>query len=88
MAPAAPTNLTGSTWPSCGFLDFNWSHPGDPSGELEYEIYEDGLFRGVYRWEAFEGSFGRHWYFIKAVDPSGNPSAPSNVIVLDSGLGC
>jgi chitodextrinase len=87
-APAAPFNLTGSTAPGCGFLDFTWNHPGDPSGQLEYEVYEDGLFRGVWRWEAFEASFGRHTYYLKAVDPSGNTSGPSNVIVLDSGLGC
>jgi len=76
VGPAAPTNLTGSTWPSCGFLDLSWSHPGDRSGELEYEIHEDGLFRGVYRWEAFEGSFGLHAYFIRAVNLARTPKAP------------
>lgn len=87
VAPATPFNLTGSTWPGCGFLDFAWNQPAD-LGQLEYEIYEDGLLRGVFRWEAFEASFGRHTYCIRAVDPSGNTSAPSNVIVIDSGLGC
>jgi chitinase len=87
--PTPPTNFWGSTWPNCGFLDILWNGSTDNEpGEIEYEVYEDGIFRGVYRWEAFEASFGRHRYHIKAVDRSGNTSQPSNEIILDSGLSC
>jgi chitodextrinase len=89
--PTAPTNLTGSTSPGCGFLDFIWSGSSDNvdlPGQLEYEIYEDGSFRGMWQGEVFEGSFGRHRYHIRAVDRAGNHSAPSNEIELDSGLDC
>jgi chitodextrinase len=90
-APGAPTNLTGSTWPNCAFIDFNWGAPADNVdhwSQLEYAIYEDGLLRGYYRGEVFETSFGRHTYVVRALDRAGNLSAPSNAIVLDSGLSC
>jgi chitodextrinase len=87
--PTAPVILAGSTWPGCGFIDltFGGATDNDPVG-IEYEIYEDGIFRGIWREEAFEASFGRHEFYIRAVDRAGNRSAPSNVIVLDSGLDC
>jgi hypothetical protein len=89
--PTAPVLLSGSTAAGCGFVDFNWSpsiDDVDPWTEIEYEIYEDGLFRGVWRSEVFEASFGRHRFYLRGVDRSGNQSAPSNEIVLDSPLQC
>ena len=89
--PSAPTNLTGSTHPNCAFIDFSWGHSTDnvdPWWELDYAIFEDGLLRGYYRGEVFETSFGRHTFYLRAVDRSGNMSAPSNSITLDSGLSC
>jgi hypothetical protein len=89
--PSAPANLTGSTHPNCAFIDFNWGHSTDnvdPWWELDYSIFEDGLFRGYYRGKVHETSFGRHTFHIRAVDRSGNMSAPSNSITLDSGLSC
>lgn len=91
LPPSAPTHLTGSTWPSCGFIDLNRGasiDDVDGAGWIDYEIYEDGLLRGYYRGEAFEASFGRHTFHVRGVDRSGNTSAPSNSIVLDSGLDC
>jgi chitodextrinase len=89
--PSAPTNLTGSTHPNCAFIDFGWGHSTDnvdPWWELDYAIFEDGLFRGYYRGEVHETSFGRHTFHIRAVDRSGNMGPPSNSITLDSGLSC
>jgi chitodextrinase len=89
--PTAPLLISGSTAPGCGFLDFTWHNSADnvdAISDLEYEIYEDGLLRGVWRTEVFEASFGRHRFHLRALDRSGNRSAPSNEIVLDSGLSC
>jgi chitinase len=89
--PTAPVLISGTTAPGCGFVDFSWINSVDdidPPSQLEYEIYEDGLFRGVWRSEAFEASFGRHRFHLRSLDRSGNRSAPSNEIVLDSGLSC
>jgi hypothetical protein len=89
--PGVPGSFWGSTHPNCGFFDLSWSTPADDTDawhELDYEIYEDDVAIGVWRDEVHEGAFGRHRYFIRAVDSSGNASAPSATIVLDHGLGC
>lgn len=89
--PSAPTNLTGGTWPNCAFIDFNWGHSADNVDvwwDLDYAIFEDGLLRGYYRGEVFETSFGRHTFYLRAVDRSGDMGPPSNEITLDSGLSC
>ena len=90
--PTAPTNLTGDTSPGCGFIDFlfnNSTDDTDSPSQLIYEVYEDGIYRGI--WDGtvvFEASFGRHTYYLRALDRAGNRSAPSNTIVLDSGFDC
>lgn len=89
--PSAPVLHSGSTAPGCAFLDFDWSGSTDDvdaPGEIEYEVFEDDLFLGVWRGEVMQGSFGRHRYHMRGVDRAGNRSAPSNEIVLDSGLRC
>ena len=53
-----------------------------------FEIYEDGFFLDVFSGEVPMTSFGRHTYTVKAVDRSGNTSAPSNAIALDFGMSC
>jgi len=89
--PSAPTLLGGDTSAGCGFVDFIFNgstDDTDSASQLEYEVYEDGIFRGVWANEVFEVSFGRHTYYLRAVDRAGNRSAPSNTIVLDSGFDC
>ena len=59
--PTPPNVFWASDSPGCGFVDFMWDGAGDNADgwfQLEFEIYEDGLFRGVWRDEAFEASFG------------------------------
>jgi chitinase len=86
--PTAPANVVGTTDPGFSFLDFTWSGvtDNDTSGQFEYEIYGDDILLGTYNWEAFEGLFGRHRYYLKAVDRAGNTSAQSNTVILDSRL--
>ena len=90
--PTPPTNFWGDTSPGCGFLDFFFNSSTDDTdspSQLIYEVYEDGIFRGI--WDGtvvFEASFGRHTYYLRAVDRAGNRSAPSNTIVLESGFDC
>lgn len=89
--PTVPTITWGTTSPGCGFIDLMWSGAVDDVdgwNQLEYEIYEDGILRGIWNNEAFEASFGRHRFHIRAVDRAGNRSEPSNEIELDSGLDC
>ena len=89
--PSAPTLVSGDTSPGCGFVDFIFNGSTDDTtspSQIEYEIYEDGVFRGVWNTTVFEASFGRHTYYLRAVDRAGNRSAPSNSIVLDSGFDC
>jgi chitodextrinase len=87
MPPSAPTIDWATTAPGFSFVDFLWSGATDNvDTQLEYEVWADGNFLGVYNWEAFEGYFGRHRYHLRAVDRSGNTSAASNEVVLDSPL--
>ena len=89
--PSAPTLISGDTSPGCGFVDFIFNGSTDDTtapSQIEYEVYEDGVFRGVWNGSVFEASFGRHTYYLRAVDAAGNRSAPSNTIVLDSGFDC
>ena len=89
--PSAPVNFMAGNSPGCAFLDI-WVGSStdnvDSPGQLEFEVYEDGIFIGIYRNEAFEASFGRHSHYLRAVDRAGNRSAPSNEVVLDNGLDC
>jgi hypothetical protein len=88
VPPSTPTMLTGFDT-GCAWLDLSWGRSTDdvdhPTG-LEYEIWEDGTFLGLWRDEVFEVNFGRHSYVVKAVDRSGNTSAPSNELELDNGF--
>jgi hypothetical protein len=86
VAPSAPTFLSGSDT-GCAWLDLQWGRSSDDvDTALEYEIWEDGAFLGLWRDEVFEVNFGRHSYVVKAVDRSGNTSAPSNALMLDMGF--
>jgi chitodextrinase len=91
VPPSAPEIYFYSAWPNCGFIDLAWNDSVDdvdPPLAIDYEIYEDGVFIGVWTGEVPEGGFGRHRYHVIGVDRSGNASPPSNVVVIDSGLGC
>ncbi|HEX2862008.1 MAG TPA: fibronectin type III domain-containing protein [Lacunisphaera sp.] len=89
ISPTPPTSLTGSTTPGFTFLDFQWmgATDNDPAGQLEYEVWTDDGYLGVFNWEAFEGLFGRHRYHLRAVDRAGNTSGASNTVILESALG-
>jgi chitodextrinase len=86
VPPTAPTLLSGFDT-GCAWLDLQWGRSTDGvDATLEYEIWEDGAFLGLWRDEVFEVDFGRHSYVVKAVDRSGNTSASSNELVLDMGF--
>lgn len=89
--PSAPVITFATNWANCGFFDLSWNasvDDVDAGNQLDYEIYEDGMFIGIWLDQVHEGAFGRHRYEIRGVDRSGNASPPSNAVVLDHGLGC
>ena len=86
IPPQAPTGLAGDTSPNCAFAFFTWT--GGGGEQTDVEIYEDGLFSGVWRDEAFMTSFGRRTYTVRYVDTAGNRSAESPPVTLDHGMRC
>lgn len=91
VAPTAPTSLhlvrydgALETW--LGWVEANDNV--DPQEEIEYEIYVNGVLSplpvsaGVNTDFVYATIFGDNTFYVKAVDRSGNTSAPSNELKL------
>ena len=89
--PSLPTNLHLVQDNSCGEVWLGWDQSTDetdPQSMIEYEIYVNGVLSplpvsaGVNTDFVYATAFGDNTFYIKAVDRSGNSSAPSQSIKL------
>lgn len=89
--PSVPTNLHLVQDNGCGEVWLGWNQATDdtdPQSRIEYEIYVNGVLSplpvsaGVSLNFVYATEFGDNTFYIKAVDLSGNSSAPSNTIKL------
>ena len=89
--PAVPANLHLVQDNSCGEIWLGWNQVTDnvdPQSRIEYEIYVNGVLSplpvsaGVSQDFVYATAFGDNTFYIKAVDLSGNSSAPSKSIKL------
>ena len=89
--PDVPANLHLVQDNSCGEVWLGWNQVTDnvdPQSRVEYEIYVNGVLSplpvsaGVSTDFVYATAFGDNEFFIKAVDLSGNSSAPSKTIKL------
>jgi hypothetical protein len=89
--PDVPTDLHLVQDNSCGEVWLGWNQVTDnvdPQSRVEYEIYVNGVLSplpvdaGVSLDFVYATAFGDNTFFIKAVDRSGNSSAPSKSIKL------
>jgi chitodextrinase len=91
LPPTVPTNLHLVQDNSCGEVWLGWdqaSDETDPQSTVEYEIYVNDVLSplpvsaGVSIDFVYGTLFGDNTFYIKAVDRSGNSSAPSKAIKL------
>jgi len=89
--PTVPTNLHLVSDNSCAEVWLGWnqsSDNSDPQSNIEYEIYVNGVLSplpvnsGIDLDFVYGTAFGDNYFTIKAVDKSGNSSAPSTPIKL------
>ena len=89
--PSVPTNLHIVQDNSCGEVWLGWNQAtdnSDPQSRIEYEIYVNDVLSplpasaGVNQDFVYATLFGDNTFYVKAVDLSGNSSAPSNTIKL------
>jgi chitodextrinase len=87
--PTAPTNLTAQFIENEAWLDWTQSTDDtDPPGEILYDVYlndqltPDGVI-GYGSTITYCRSFGQLTITVKAVDTSGNVSAPSNGVLFN-----
>lgn len=89
--PSVPTDLHLVQDNSCGEVWLGWNQAtddSDPQSLIEYEIYVNGVLSplpvsaGVSLDFVYATEFGDNTFYVKAVDRSGNSSAPSNTIKL------
>ena len=89
--PSPPTNLRLVQDDSCGEVWLGWGEATDNSdGQdfIEYEIYVNGVLSpmpisaGIGVDFVYGTNHGDNYFQVKAVDRSGNTSAPSNVLIL------
>ena len=89
--PTVPTNLHLVQDNSCGEVWLGWNQATDnvdPQSRIEYEIYVNDVLSplpvsaGVSQDFVYATAFGDNTFYIKAVDLSGNSSAPSKSIKL------
>jgi chitodextrinase len=91
LPPTVPTNLHLVRDDSCAEVWLGWnesSDNSDPQSSIEYEIYVNGVLSplpvnsGIDVDFVYGTAFGDNYFTIKAVDKSGNSSAPSAPIKL------
>jgi chitinase len=91
--PTVPANLHLVQDSSCGELWLGWTQSSDetdPQSRVEYEIYVNDVLSplpvsaGIDVDFVYATAFGDNVFYIKAVDRSGNSSAPSKSIKLFS----
>lgn len=89
--PSPPTNLRLVQDDSCGEVWLGWIQATDnvdPQEAIEYEIYVNGVLspmpvsRGTDVDFVYGTNHGDNFFQVRAVDRSGNTSAPSNVLRL------
>jgi chitodextrinase len=87
--PTAPTNLTGQLIENEAWIDWTQSTDDvDPQNDILYDTYvngqltQDGVL-GYGSTVAYCQSFGPSTFTVRAVDSSGNVSAPSNGLLFD-----
>ena len=89
--PAAPTNLRLVRDDSCGEVWLGWaetSDNADAQDSLEYEIWVNGVQSplpvgsGLDLDFVYANNHGDNFFQVRAVDRSGNTSAPSNLLRL------
>jgi len=89
--PLAPGNLHLVQDGSCGEIWLGWNQTTDDTdaqSSIEYEIYVNGVVSplpvsaGIDMDFVYATAFGDNEFYIKAVDRSGNSSAPSKAIKL------
>lgn len=89
--PSVPKNLHLVQDNSCGEVWLGWDQAADdtdPQSMIEYEIYVNDVLSplpvsaGVSTDFVYATAFGDNTFYIKAVDRSGNSSAPSQSIKL------
>jgi hypothetical protein len=91
LAPSVPANLHLVQDGGCGEVWLGWNQATDetdPQSRVEYEIYVNNVLSslpvsaGVDTDFVYATAFGDNVFYIKAVDLSGNSSAPSKAIKL------
>jgi hypothetical protein len=92
VPPSAPTNLRIEFDQGCAEVWLAWDQSTDdvdPQSAIEYEIYVNGLLSplavdtGVGRSFAYGTIDGLNSFVAKAVDRTGNTSAPSNTATAE-----
>jgi chitodextrinase len=89
--PAAPTNLRLSPESSAPEIWLDWDQSTDdtdPQSQIMYDVYQNGVFGehaaiGYGETITYCAGTGPTTVTVRAVDTSGNASAPSNEIVFD-----
>jgi len=91
LPPTVPTNLHLVRDDSCAEVWLGWTESSDNSDsqdKIEYEIYVNGVISplpvsaGIDSDFVYGTAFGDNFFTVKAVDKSGNTSAPSTPIKL------
>jgi len=91
IPPTVPTNLHLVRDDSCAEVWLGWNESSDnkdPQSSIEYEIYVNGVLSplpvsaGVDFDFVYGTAFGDNYFTVRAVDRSGNSSAPSTPIKL------
>ena len=89
--PLAPTNLRLVLDQSCGEIFLGWNQTtdnADSQDRIEYEIFVNGVVSplpvsaGIDQDFVYATAHGENTFFVRAVDRSGNSSAPSQAIKL------
>lgn len=89
--PSPPTNVRLVQDDSCGEIWLGWveaTDNADPQAYIEYEIYVNGVLSpmpvssGIDVDFVYGTNYGDNYFQVKAVDRSGNTSAPSNLLIL------
>lgn len=89
--PLPPSNLRLEMDMSCGEIFLGWNQTTDnldPQDKIEYEIFVNGVLSplpvsaGIDMDFVYATAHGENTFYVRAVDRSGNSSAPSNLIKL------
>ena len=92
VPPSAPTNLRIESDQGCAEVLLAWDQSTDdvdPQSAIEYEVYVNGelsplaVVTGVGRSFAYGTIDGLNTFVVKAVDRTGNTSAPSNTATAE-----